>query len=99
MSGSTYEREQLRGRLTDISREIVNMVVKKNEDYGDSNLVEDGLLGISIRMKDKCNRLKNLSMSDAEVDETVEDTLLDLAGYSINALRLLREHRLPPKGL
>jgi len=92
VGNSTFEL-----RIRDICNEIVTMLVKKNADYGDSNLLEDGLLGIGIRMKDKVNRVINLSKRGGVPiveDETVRDTLKDWVGYTLNAIRLLDEGRL-----
>jgi hypothetical protein len=44
-------------------------------------------------MSDKLMRLENLVLDDNaadEVGETVEDTLMDLAGYAVKALALMR---------
>ena len=81
-------------KIKSIFHSILPVLVKKNHDYGDSNLIEDGLYGISIRMKDKINRLKNLCHEKPEVDESIEDTLEDIIGYSFNALRLINDKKL-----
>ena len=77
-----------------IADEIVDMLVRKNEDYGDSNLLRYGLFGICVRLSDKVARLENMVFKAPAVDETLEDTLKDIAGYAVNAIRLLREKRL-----
>lgn len=47
--------------------------------------------GVMVRMSDKWSRLCSLATKDAQVeDESFEDTLLDLANYSIICL-ILRE--------
>ena len=62
---------------------------KKNSDYGDSfsdSLDEFGIVASVVRMSDKMNRLKSLSLKNnkQEVnDESMQDTLLDLANYAI----------------
>ena len=61
---------------------------RKNHDYGDSfskSYREYGMTMPCIRLEDKLNRLKALAKSgDASVaDESVRDTLLDLANYAI----------------
>ena len=61
---------------------------RKNHDYGDSfakSYREYGMTMPCIRLEDKLNRLKTLVKSgDAKVvDESVRDTLLDLANYAI----------------
>ena len=44
--------------------------------------------GVVIRMNDKLNRLLNLILKNKQnvVDESVEDTFIDMANYSIIAL-------------
>lgn len=70
----------------------------KNAAYGDSftKSVDDyGLKVIGIRLSDKYNRIKHLVNNSElkENDESLEDTLLDNAGYSILALKYLKEHK------
>ena len=69
----------------------------KNDAYGDSftkTVDEDGLLVLKIRLGDKLNRVSSLIKKNElkENDESLEDTLLDLAGYSILGLKYLKEH-------
>ena len=71
---------------------------EKNQAYGDSftkSVDEDGLLVLKIRLGDKFNRISSLIKRDElkENDESLEDTLLDLAGYSILGLKYLEEHK------
>ena len=63
----------------------------KNEDYGDSfgkSYKEYGLTMSCIRLEDKLNRLKSLNKNgNAQVkDESIQDTLMDLANYAIMTL-------------
>ena len=73
----------------DITKVMVDIFKKKNHDYGNSfeqSLNEEGLAASRIRMGDKWNRYKTLSRPrmDAQVnDESIRDTLLDLANYAI----------------
>lgn len=70
-----------------IMNRIVELLVKKNHDYGNSfgdQLAEDGPIVFKIRMKDKISRLCTLLTTDAQVkDESIEDTLRDIIGYCI----------------
>ena len=64
---------------------------KKNQDYGDSfekSYKEYGLTMSLIRLEDKLNRLKSLNKNgNAQVkDESIQDTLMDLANYAIMTL-------------
>ena len=69
-------------------RQIHDTYIKKNHDYGDSfsrSYKKYGIVAAMVRMEDKWNRLDNMA-SGAEqkvADETIRDTLLDLAGYCI----------------
>ena len=61
---------------------------RKNTDYGDSfsrSVQRYGKIAALTRMSDKWNRLENLMLSnDAKVkDESVVDTLIDLASYAL----------------
>lgn len=68
---------------------------KKNHDYGDSfheTFLEEGYAMARIRLSDKLNRFKNLSRQKTACacgismqvdDESLRDTLLDLANYAI----------------
>ena len=59
----------------------------KNADYGDSfskSYKEFGLIAPVVRMSDKMERIKSLTKADAKVkDESIKDTLIDLANYAI----------------
>lgn len=82
-------------KYTDHLADVLN---QKNLAYGDSfskSLDEDGLLVLKIRLGDKFNRISSLIKKNElkENDESLEDTLLNLAGYSILALKYLKEHK------
>lgn len=72
-----------------ICEEINALYSKKNHDYGDSfhiTYVEEGMAMSRIRLGDKLNRFKILSRNLASrqvSDESIRDTLLDLANYAI----------------
>lgn len=63
---------------------------KKNHDYGDAfakAFKKSGLNQTVMRLTDKLSRLETLASAEAAVsDESVEDTLMDLANYSIMSL-------------
>ena len=74
--------------------------IAKNSDYGDSfseSLDEYGLTAGLIRMGDKMSRLKSLNRHDGSakvLNESLTDTLLDLANYSIMAAMWLHRREL-----
>lgn len=72
-----------------ICEELNEIYEKKNADYGDSysKLREEFPDSILIRIYDKYSRLKSLMNAEAQVkDESIEDTLKDLANYCIMEL-------------
>ena len=74
-----------------ICREMADLYSAKNWDYGDSfgkSFQEWGMPMACIRLTDKLNRLCALTKSGEQrvQDERIEDTLRDLANYSIMTL-------------
>ena len=82
-----------------IKNEMFNLYEIKNKNYGDSfskQFQEYGLTSVCIRLEDKLNRLKSLNkqileanngIADVNVDdESIKDTLIDLANYSVLAI-------------
>lgn len=72
----------------------------KNADYGDSvheTYLKYGLTSFLVRMEDKLSRLRSLSQKSADEqrikDESIRDTLLDLANYAIIAVIELDEEK------
>lgn len=68
--------------------DLGDTLIRKQIDYGPNAISRFGLEGILIRMSDKLERLIHLQQlkSDPEVDESIEDTLRDIAGYAILGL-------------
>lgn len=69
-------------------QQIHDTYIKKNHDYGDSfsrSFKKYGLVAAMVRMEDKWNRLDNMALGAEQkvADETIRDTLLDLAGYCV----------------
>lgn len=67
--------------------ELTSLFVKKNHDYGNSfheGFEEYGLVMSAVRIDDKYRRFKRLISSDSFVkNESIRDTLIDLANYAI----------------
>ena len=80
-----------------ICAELSAIYEKKNHDYGDSfhqSYLEEGLAMPRIRLGDKFNRFKNLTKGKTCIevnDESIRDTLLDLANYAIMTVMELEE--------
>lgn len=71
---------------------------RKGRDYGEEtnglkNLERRGVSGVVARMGDKMSRLEALTQPGrviAVVEETLEDTLIDLANYCLLLIILIR---------
>lgn len=86
-------------RHAQICDELNALYEKKNHDYGDSfhlSYLEEGMAMPRIRLSDKLNRFKTLSKNLASrevLDESICDTLLDLANYAIMTILELEAER------
>lgn len=69
----------------------------KNADYGnsfDKSCDEFGITAALVRIGDKFNRIKQLTKQKNLVkDESIEDTLLDLANYSIMTMLWFKNNK------
>lgn len=73
----------------DLCAELHAIYKRKNSDYGDAfskSFKEYGMVMPCLRLEDKLNRLKALTVHKKRQqvsNESIEDTLLDLANYAI----------------
>lgn len=76
-------------RHEQICKYLTNLYERKNSDYNDSfgkSYKEYGMAMPCIRLEDKLNRLKALTVHNHKqeiLDENIRDTLEDLANYAI----------------
>ena len=85
--------EGIDDRWLDIVSEVYDLFCKKNEDYGPSSIAALGPQGVVIRLFDKYSRIKTLLFSQKEesvLDESLEDSVMDLIDYGVILLLLLR---------
>lgn len=93
-----YTEQEHRRKLVEfenITNKMEQLYDKKNRDYQDSygkSFEEEGMAAFRIRGGDKMNRIKALSLTNERYvhDESLEDSLLDLANYCIMTLIELR---------
>lgn len=84
------------GDFDGICQEMMELHRRKNNDYGNAaheSYKEFGLISYVIRLNDKMKRLKSLTEPGTDIgvkDESIEDTLIDLAAYAIMAIESLR---------
>ena len=90
-----YETEnvQIHGK---VCQELTETYKKKNADYGNSfenSLDKHGMIAGIVRMDDKMSRLISLNSKNEQqvLDESLRDTLMDLANYAIMSVMWLDE--------
>ena len=91
------------GLQTEMGREYLRAILplaqlmdRKQQDYGSSNISLNGELGVMIRCQDKVSRLRNLLLKEMKGNtvtnfEGVEDSWADLANYGVIGLLLRRD--------
>ncbi|QHJ81772.1 MAG: hypothetical protein [Bacteriophage sp.] len=80
-----------------ITQDLNKTYIEKNADYGDAfnkSLDNHGLTAAIVRMEDKMGRFSNLAGRPAsmQVEESLGDTLLDLANYAIMTVMWLTQN-------
>jgi hypothetical protein len=67
------------------------LYLRKNAAYGPDAIGDTELYGIAVRMNDKIKRVLHITRTEnARDDETLEDTMLDLAVYAAIAVVWMR---------
>lgn len=81
-------------KLSDKAKEIIDLVIMKNHDYGDA-WQRYGVFTPLIRINDKLLRVQTLINGETAMiaDETIGDTLKDVVGYALLALLWLDSNK------
>jgi hypothetical protein len=83
--------DPFRASVEAIAAELVDLLCRKQADYGPGNINAFGEKGVVVRMNDKMERLKRLVWGDKEpANESVEDSYKDMGNYAIIALMVRR---------
>lgn len=85
-------------QFNEILEEMEDLYTRKNRDYGNSftkSFKAFGLTSPIIRLSDKLERLKSLNDGKMALveDESIEDTLIDLANYAVMTLVEVRDFK------
>ena len=87
-------------RFRAITERMAGVYAKKNRGYGDSfseGFRDYGIIAAAIRLGDKYKRLKTLIQQNCEEDwemnDSIYDTLLDMANYAVMTLMELEKHK------
>ena len=90
---STKMKRPLDFEAAIIARKAIDLMVKKHNDYGPSNISDapgGALNGLSVRLHDKVARLNNLLSNEKEPEnESIQDTFIDILNYAIIALLVI----------
>jgi hypothetical protein len=90
MEGKKIWEEGIMSEFADIAKPIVELLERKNRDYGNSyDKLRDefGPVAFYVRLTDKLERIKQVDAKGAAVNETAEDTIKDIVGYCLLELR------------
>ena len=76
---------------------VTEILINKQRDYGPDNIARFGLKGLIVRVHDKVARLENLTENNREAsNESIEDTYLDIIGYSAIGMMWMNDQFLSP---
>jgi hypothetical protein len=74
-----------------VTERVLYMIAQKQHDYGHDNVLWGGIEGVVLRMHDKTARIRNLVARGRDPKhEALADSWLDLIGYSIIGIMLVR---------
>lgn len=97
-SGPKFTDDELRFR--DITEKMRETFLKKNHDYGNSfhetwdEFEDKGIITALTQISHKYHRLMNIGLGTKPlVDESIDDTLLDMANYCILTIMELEKAR------
>jgi hypothetical protein len=80
--------------VSEISDELVALLLSKHKDYGPLNIAKSPggpINGLRVRMWDKIARINHLVDSNVDAEhESLEDSFKDLANYAIIGMMVLR---------
>ena len=74
----------------EVAREVADLVILKQKDYGKDNILAFGEFGVLVRTSDKVARLRNLIGKEGITEPRI-DAWVDIIGYGIIALLLDRD--------
>lgn len=73
-----------------IADELKLLLKKKNQMYGDMNVIKMGKLGVLTRIEEKIERLRNMIEKNIDDSESKEDSWKDITGFGIIGTMLER---------
>ncbi len=83
------DKEPKAERFFRVVLEMTDLYVRKNHDYGDSfgEVYKDyGINSGIIMLRHKLARIESIARKGNKIDESIKDSLIDLASYAIMTL-------------
>lgn len=86
-----------KNQFAELAGFLATTLNEKNKAYGnsfDESVDTWGKNVMGIRIQDKCNRIQHLLLNDEQTEnnESIAETMLDNAGYSLLAIRYMWNH-------
>lgn len=76
-------------KALEYSLKCVQLLDRKQQDYGPNNIAYSGELGIAVRVMDKCCRLRHILENGGDVQfEAKTDTYMDMTNYGLIGMML-----------
>jgi len=93
-STSSHTIDSFYWNVNDVADEAVEVLLKKHDDYGPSNIADapgGPINGLAVRLHDKVARLSNLAKTGNDPkNESIYDTFLDIANYGLIGMLVLQ---------
>lgn len=85
MTNSQSDPKYLEDSFQKICDELLATFIQKHKDYGKGNILSIKELGITFRLAEKIERLKNLLMNPTQTpaNESIADNVKDIAVYAV----------------
>ena len=85
MTNSQPDPKYLEDSFQKICDELLATFIQKHKDYGKGNIISIKELGITFRLAEKIERLKNLLMNPTQTpaNESIVDNVKDIAVYAV----------------
>lgn len=90
------EKKEFEKRVDEVTTKLADTLKSKNADYGNSfeTLYKKiGMIYAYGHMAEKLERIWTLMNNEAKVNESIGDSLLDLAGYALLTYIHIRENK------
>jgi hypothetical protein len=94
-------QDEFKVKIKEIFKNMEDLLIRKNSDYGNSSF-SLGNMGSVVHLWDKMSRFKTLYEKSLKgenplINESMDDTLKDIIGYSVIGLIILEGEKIEVK--